>query len=126
MKRIFAALAILALSVAASHGQALVTSGSAIQLTWTAPASSPDPVAGYNVYRSLTNAFNFALLNAAPTRQLSYLDAAAAGGSTYDYIVESVDANGVVSAPTNIATATAISFTGSLPVPAQPTVTVTQ
>ncbi len=75
-----------------------------VNLTWDAPASSPDPVAGYNVYRSPSNTYAFVQLNSSAVTQTSYVDASAQSGQAYDYIVESVDASGVTSAPTNVAT----------------------
>ncbi|MGB7264210.1 MAG: choice-of-anchor D domain-containing protein [Terracidiphilus sp.] len=75
-----------------------------VNLTWDAPSSSPDPVAGYNVYRSPTNAYSFVQLNSSMVAQSTYVDGTAQSGQTYDYIVESVDSSGVTSAPTNIAT----------------------
>ena len=75
-----------------------------VDLTWDAPASSPDPVSGYNVYRSPSNAYSFVQLNSSIVTQTTYVDSAAQSGQSYDYIVESVDASGVTSAPTNIAT----------------------
>ena len=43
-------------------------------------------------------------MNSAIT-QTSYVDTTAQAGQTYDYIVESVDASGVTSAPSNMASA---------------------
>jgi fibronectin type 3 domain-containing protein len=38
--------------------------------------------------------------------QLTYTDTSVQAGLTYDYLVESVDASGVTSAPSNVATVT--------------------
>lgn len=74
-----------------------------VSLTWNAPTNSPDPVAGYNVYRSPSGAYSFVLLNSSVLTQTTYIDSTAENGQAYNYIVESVDANGVTSAPSNIA-----------------------
>jgi hypothetical protein len=80
-------------------------SGTAVQheidLTWNAPSSSPDPVAGYNVYRSTNGGGAFTKLNSSPASQVAYTDTAVQSGTTYTYEVKSVDANGVESTPSN-------------------------
>jgi hypothetical protein len=73
-----------------------------VNLTWDAPSTSPDPVAGYNVYRSPSGGSSYQLLNASVESQTSYVDTTVQSGQTYDYIVESVDANGVESSPSNM------------------------
>jgi len=75
-----------------------------VNLSWDAPTSSPDPVAGYYVYRSPSGASTFQQLNIAAVTQTSYVDTGVQDGQTYDYIVESVDAAGDESAPSNTAT----------------------
>jgi len=74
-----------------------------VNLSWDAPTSSTDPVAGYNVYRSRDGASAYQQLNAAVVTQTTYVDTGVQDGQTYDYIVESVDASGVESAPSNTA-----------------------
>jgi fibronectin type 3 domain-containing protein len=71
-----------------------------IDLSWDAPSSSADPVAGYNIYRS-TNGGAFAKLNGSPDSQVTYTDGAVQSGSTYMYEVKSVDASGVESGASN-------------------------
>lgn len=71
-----------------------------IDLSWDAPASSPDPVAGYNVYRALGSG-TLTLLNSSPLKSAAYIDTAIASGSTYNYVVKSVDASSVESAASN-------------------------
>jgi fibronectin type 3 domain-containing protein len=46
------------------------------------------------------------MLNTSAITQTSYVDTSAQAGQTYDYIVESVDASGVTSTPSNMASAT--------------------
>jgi hypothetical protein len=77
-----------------------------IDLSWDAPNSSADPVAGYNVYRSTNGGTSFAKLNSSPDIQVTYIDNAVQSGSTYIYEVKSVDANGVESGASNRITLT--------------------
>lgn len=77
-----------------------------VDLSWNAPASSPDPVAGYHVYRSTDGGSSYQLLNSTGNTQTTYVDSAVQSGSVYEYIVESVDSLGVESVPSNTATAT--------------------
>jgi fibronectin type 3 domain-containing protein len=83
----------------------LTGNGTAVQheidLNWDAPASSPDPVAGYNIYRSTGSGGSFSKLNASPNSQVSYTDIAVQSATTYVYEVKSVDANGVESSASN-------------------------
>jgi fibronectin type 3 domain-containing protein len=109
MKRIYAALSVLALALAAPFAvcQAKVTTCE-VNLTWDAPASSPDPVAGYNAYRAQSGSTNYTLLNPAPLAltPTAYTDLGSGCGVTQNYIVESVDASGMSSEPSNVASAT--------------------
>jgi fibronectin type 3 domain-containing protein len=70
-------------------------------LSWDAPPSSTDPVASYDAFRAPSGSTAYAQLNAAPITTTSYTDLTISASQTYDYIVESVDANGVTSAPSN-------------------------
>jgi hypothetical protein len=74
-----------------------------VNLTWDAPTSSSDPVAGYNVYRAPSGSTSYTQLNSAVTTETTYTDTTVQDGQTYDYIVESVDASGVTSTPSNVA-----------------------
>jgi hypothetical protein len=76
-----------------------------VDLSWSAPASSTDPIVGYNIYRS-TGSSGYQLLNPSVDSQTTYVDNSVQTGLTYDYVVESVDAEGVESVPSNEATAT--------------------
>jgi hypothetical protein len=71
-----------------------------VGLNWEAPTSSPDPVAGFNIYRTLGSG-SPQLLNSTPITTTTYVDNSVASGSTYAYAVESVDASGVQSPPSN-------------------------
>ncbi len=74
-----------------------------VNLSWDAPTSSPDPVAGYNVYRAPSGGTNYQQLNSMTVTQTTYVDTTVLNGQTYDYIVESVDASGVTSSASNMA-----------------------
>ena len=74
-----------------------------VNLTWTAPSSSPDPVAGYNIYRSSDGGNSYQLLNSSLDTQTAYVDTTVQDGVDYDYVVESADAEGVESPPSNLA-----------------------
>ena len=77
-----------------------------VNLNWDAPTSSPDPVAGYNVYRTLSGGTSYQQINPSELTQASYEDTSVQTGQIYDYIVESVDAEGNTSAPSNMASVT--------------------
>ncbi len=74
-----------------------------VNLNWDAPTSSPDPVAGYNVYRAPSGVSTYTQLNTSVMSATTYVDSNVQNGQTYDYIVESVDASGVESVPSNMA-----------------------
>jgi hypothetical protein len=76
-----------------------------VDLTWQAPASSTDPVAGYNVYRAAGGAA-YQLINPVVNAGTTFVDTAVESGSTYTYYVTSVDSSGVESVPSNTYTAT--------------------
>jgi fibronectin type 3 domain-containing protein len=77
-----------------------------VDLSWDAPSSSPDPVAGYNVYRSSDGGSTYQLVNASVDTGTTYADTTVQAGQIYDYIVESVDPSGVESAPSNMISVT--------------------
>ena len=74
-----------------------------VDLTWDAPSSSPDPVAGYNVYRAPSGSTSYAQVNSSVVTQTAFADTTVQNGQTYNYMVESVDANGIESVPSNTA-----------------------
>jgi len=55
---------------------------------------------GYNIYRAITGVSSYALLSSLDA-QTSYADTGVQSGSTYDYIVKSVDSKGMESTPSN-------------------------
>ena len=85
-----------------------------VVLTCAPPASSPDPVAGYEFFRAPLGSSSYALLNAAPVTTCSYSDLTPPPGATSDYVAESVDANGVTSIQSNTA-AVAVSAVPTAP-----------
>jgi len=76
-----------------------------VDLSWQAPASSPVPVAGYNVYRASSGSSAYQLLNSVDT-QTTYVDSTPQSGLSYDYVVKSADASGAESAPSNVTSVT--------------------
>jgi hypothetical protein len=76
-----------------------------VDLTWAAPASSSDAVAGYKVYRA-TGSGAYMLLTSSAVTGTTYADANVTSGTTYSYEVTSVDAAGLESTPSNIWTGT--------------------
>jgi fibronectin type 3 domain-containing protein len=77
-----------------------------VTLTWSAPANSTVPVAGYHVYRGNASSGSYILLNSSLTPATRFVDSTVTAGSSYVYEVKSVDANGVESAASNTFTAT--------------------
>jgi fibronectin type 3 domain-containing protein len=73
----------------------------AVNLSWDAPVDSTDPVAGYNIYRSPSGSSSYQLLNPSVEALTAYVDSTVQNGTSYDYIVESVDSSGVESVPTS-------------------------
>ncbi len=76
-----------------------------VDLSWDAPTSSPDPVAGYNIYRS-TGSGSLVLINSSPDTAVVYVDSTVVSGTTYSYEVKSVDSSGVESVASNEVTVT--------------------
>jgi len=72
-----------------------------VTLTWDAPTGSSDPVTGYNIYRAVSGSFTYQLLNSSVDSSTSYTDTTVATNTSYSYYVESVDAAGNQSAPSN-------------------------
>lgn len=94
--------------------------GSTVTLAWTPPTVSPDPVAGYLLYKKIVGG-NYALIFTTPTTTTTYNDSVVSSGTTYDYYAVSVDASGVQSVPSN--TAVVLIPSGTF-IPTPPTVGV--
>jgi fibronectin type 3 domain-containing protein len=71
-----------------------------VDLSWNAPSSSHDPVAGYNIYRALGSGA-FHLVNSGIDKSTTYVDSSVISGDTYHYLVKSVDQSGVESTGSN-------------------------
>jgi hypothetical protein len=80
----------------------------AVNLSWSAPTSSTDPIAGYNVYRALSGTTSFQRLNGTIDTLTTFTDSSVQAGATYNYYVASVDAQGVESVPSNTFSATVL------------------
>lgn len=78
-----------------------VTVSHQVILTWNAPSTSTVPVAGYNIYRASAGSSSYQLMNAAVDVPTNYTDSTVKSGTSYAYYVESVDAQGNQSAPSN-------------------------
>ncbi len=77
-----------------------------VEIVWSSPPASSDPVTGYHIYRAPTGTTSFQLLNAQSQTPTSFLDTTVESGVSYDYVVKSVDAQGAESVPSNTATVT--------------------
>ena len=75
-----------------------------VNLIWSAPLSSSDPVAGYVVYRAPHGTNSYQQLDPVNTAT-NYVDGTVQNGQSYDYYVVSADASGSVSSPSNTYTA---------------------
>jgi hypothetical protein len=73
-----------------------------VDLNWNA---SPGQVIGYRVYRSETSGSSYSSLTGTAVNELSYSDSTVSSGSTYYYVVTSVDAAGTESGYSNQAKA---------------------
>jgi hypothetical protein len=72
-----------------------------VELSWDAPSGSAVPVVGYNTYRSHSGS-TYQQLNTSIDTQTTYVDNTVQSGLSYNYIVESVDASGAESVPSNV------------------------
>jgi hypothetical protein len=70
-----------------------------VDLSWNAPTGAPD-VAGYNIYRAAGTG-SLALVNSSLNTSLTYVDKTIVSGTSYNYVVKSVDSTGMESVPSN-------------------------
>ena len=73
-----------------------------VELSWSASTST---VTGYNVYRGTQSGGPYVKTNSTPQPGTTYADSTVQSGTTYFYVVTSVDDNGVESAYSNEAAA---------------------
>jgi hypothetical protein len=71
-----------------------------VQLSWEMPSTSSDTIAGFHVYRTTGGSSNYSILSSLDTNT-TYTDSTVQSGTTYDYVVKSVDFKGVESVPSN-------------------------
>lgn len=76
-------------------GTGVQTVAHSVTLTWVASTST---VVGYNVYRSTVSGGPYTKLNSSVVAATTYADSAVQAGTTYFYVVTSVDSGGVESA----------------------------
>jgi hypothetical protein len=74
-----------------------------VDLNWNPPSGFADPIAGYNVYRAPSGSSSYQLVGPSDA-QTTYADTTIQSGQSYDYIVKTVGAGGLESAPSNIFT----------------------
>jgi hypothetical protein len=72
-----------------------------VNLSWEAPSNSPVGVTGYNIYRTTGSSASYQLINSSADASTSYTDSTVANSASYSYYVESVDAAGSQSIPSN-------------------------
>lgn len=77
-----------------------------VELSWSAPSATNDPIVGYNVYRSPSATSSYARLNGSTEMATAYMDGTVQSGSSYKYIVKSVDSAGIESPASNATTIT--------------------
>jgi RHS repeat-associated protein len=73
-----------------------------VSLLWTAVGSPPQDFAGYNIYRRTTGqSYGSVPINSYPLLGTAYEDLGLQNGTTYYYVLKSVDTAGVLSAASN-------------------------
>jgi Abnormal spindle-like microcephaly-assoc'd, ASPM-SPD-2-Hydin len=75
-----------------------------VNLSWSAPSSSPDPVASYKVFRASSGGTSYQQVGSSTVTQTNFVDSAVTSGQSYNYMVESVDSSGITSVPSNTST----------------------
>ena len=75
-------------------------------LTWSAPATSSDPVDSYQVDRAAAGSTQYTAVGTTAAASTTFTDTSVTSGHTYVYEVRSVDQYGTTSAPSNTITLT--------------------
>lgn len=73
--------------------------GVSVVLHWQPPATSPDAVVGYNVYRTDGASTAWVKINSKPVHSATYKDKTVQRGQSYSYSIRSVDGKGKESDP---------------------------
>jgi len=105
-------------------GTGSASTSNQVSLTWNAPATSSDPVVGYNIYRAVGSG-SAQLVNPSVNTQTGFVDTSVTSGTTYGYYVTSVDKSGVQSVPSNQVSVTVGSVSGTPPPPTSHQVNLT-
>ena len=63
-------------------------------LKWQAGTPGANPIAGYNVFRSTESGGPYSQINSALVSGLTYFDPGLASGTTYYYVITTVDSKG--------------------------------
>ena len=77
-----------------------------VELTWNAPSTTSVPILGYNVYRSPSSTTSYVRLNGSTEPATAYTDSTVQSGSSYKYMVKSVNSSGLESPASNTASIT--------------------
>ena len=78
----------------------------AVNLSWDVPTSSTEPIAGYNIYRTMSGSSTYVLISPLINTTTSYVDNTVVSGGAYNYVTRSLDDSGVESLPSNIISVT--------------------
>ena len=89
------------ISLSGAGETATQTASYEVSISWDAPSSSPVGVTGYNIYRATGSSASYQLLNSSVNTSMTYMDSTVASNASYSYYVESVDAEGSQSVPSN-------------------------
>jgi hypothetical protein len=79
----------------------IINNAHKVELSWDAPGSATDPVAGYNIYRAIGDSSSYQLLNSLIDTETTYMDSTVLSGTSYTYHVKSVNTYGVESVQSN-------------------------